>query len=252
MNADGAPGSVGAHSLEGRVALVTGGTGLVGRVVVARLRARGAATVSLSRSGAPVDGAQLALAADVGDEAALDAAIGRIEVDLGPVDILVHAVHPTLARRSRVAELTARDLTVQLDAVADYVAVVRRVVPGMRERGYGRVVYVSGALMARPALGNGAYGAAKSAASVITRYLALEEGRSGVTANIVAPSRVLDPDRPDPTTPELVELAAALRARMALPDWPRPDDVAAAIVGLVESPAITGQTLWITGGETIA
>jgi NAD(P)-dependent dehydrogenase (short-subunit alcohol dehydrogenase family) len=235
--------------MDARVALVTGGSGPIGMATIPRLNERGMAVVSLSRRGTAVDGADLALAADVTDESAVDAAVGRIEAELGPIDVLVHAAHPTGPMAINVAELTSSQLAAHFGAVAGYVAVLRRIVPSMRHRGYGRVVYVSGALMARPAPGHSAYGAAKSAGSAITRYLALEEGRFGITANVVAPGRVVDPAHPESQTPEQVVLAAQLKARMALPEWPSPADVADVISALVDMPAITGQTVWITGGE---
>jgi NAD(P)-dependent dehydrogenase (short-subunit alcohol dehydrogenase family) len=102
--------------------------------------------------------------------------------------------------------------------------------------------------------GLAAYGAAKSAASVLTRYLALEEGRNGITANVVAPGRVCEPDAPEPAEPAMRAVSDALRARMALERFPTPADVADVVVGLTfpHSDQLTAQTLWVTGGEPIA
>ncbi|WP_306205450.1 SDR family NAD(P)-dependent oxidoreductase [Actinoplanes sp. RD1] len=215
------------------VAVVAGGTGPIGKAVASRLAAAGFQVAVLAR-------------ADLAD---VDSAITGIEQSLGPVGVLVNAAHPRLHTPAPVASIDPADLAAHLGAVQLHAALCARVVPGMRSAGWGRVVYLSGALMARPVAGRGAYGAAKAAASVLTRYLALEEGRHGITANIVAPGRVADPG--EELSPEQEALAERLRETLALPDFPDPDDVADAVHTLVNLGALTGQTLWVTGGEPI-
>jgi NAD(P)-dependent dehydrogenase (short-subunit alcohol dehydrogenase family) len=242
------------------VALVAGGTGPIGRAVAGRLAEQGyqVAVHFRSRPDEAVDivaglpgPAHCAVGADLNDPAALEAAVSRVETELGPITVLVNAAHPGLRTPAVVAETTAPDLAAQLAGVQAHAALCARLVPGMRAGGWGRVVYVAGALMARPAPGLGAYGAAKSAATVLTRYLALEEGRHGITANVVAPGRVVDPSADEQLTPEQAAFSAVLLDRMALAAFPSPAEVAGAVLTLVESGALTGQTLWITGGEPI-
>ena len=148
-----------------------------------------------------------------------------------------------------VAESDRAHLSGQLAAVGDYAALCRRAVPAMRAQRWGRIVYVAGALISRPHPGLGAYGAAKAAAAVLTRYLALEEGREGITANIVAPGRVYDPA--DELDELHRDLSAQLLERTALGRFPTASEVAGAIGLLITSPQLTGQTLWVTGGEPI-
>jgi NAD(P)-dependent dehydrogenase (short-subunit alcohol dehydrogenase family) len=241
------------------VALVAGGTGPIGRAVAGGLAAHGFRVAVHFRSRpsaaeeilAGLPGSHLAVGADLCDPAALDAAVTRVETGLGPITVLVNAAHPSLRTPAVVAETTAPDLAAQLAGVQAHAALCSRVVPGMRKGGWGRIVYVAGALMARPAPGLGAYGAAKSAATVLTRYLALEEGRYGITANVVAPGRVVDPDADEELTPEQAALSAVLLQRMALPAFPGPAEVADAVLTLVRSGALTGQIIWVTGGEPI-
>jgi NAD(P)-dependent dehydrogenase (short-subunit alcohol dehydrogenase family) len=198
-----------------------------------------------------LSGEHLAVGADLTEPAELEEAVARVERELGPVAVLVNAAHPGNHPLGPVAGGDPAVLRAQLEAVTVHAALCSRVVPGMRAAGRGRVVYLSGALMSRPAPGFGAYAAAKSAATALTKYLALEEGQNGITANIVAPGRVVDPDEEADLTPEQAELSAQLLERMALPRFPSPADVAASVLTLVESPAITGQVLWVTGGEPI-
>ena len=81
----------------------------------------------------------------------------------------------------------------------------------------------------------------------------MEEGKYGITANVVAPGRVVDPDEPDDIPPDKRQLAEELQRRLALGAFPSPDDVANTIISLVrpEGRALTGQTIWVTGGEPI-
>ena len=242
------------------VAFVAGATGPVGQAVVRALAGEGARVAVHYRSDqesaqqlcASTVGDLLPLAADLTDEVALAAVAGAVEDAFGPVRLLINAAHPRRDVHHPVADTPGEDLLAQLDGTAGHAALLRRFVPGMRAAGGGRIVYIAGALMTRPAPGNGAYGAAKAAASVLTRYTALEEGRHGITANVVAPGRVVDPTAPEELTPERAALAAQLQDRMALPAFPTPQEVAATVLDLLAAPHVTGQTLWVTGGEPIA
>ncbi|GID30352.1 SDR family NAD(P)-dependent oxidoreductase [Paractinoplanes brasiliensis] len=237
------------------VALVAGGTGPIGRAVASALAGEGFRVAVHCRSRpdvaekvvAGLDGDHVAVRADLNNLDEMSELLRRI----GRVAVLVNAAHPALRNPAPVAGTTPADLTAQLAGVQAHAALCAQVVPGMRDQGWGRIVYVSGALMSRPAPGLGAYGAAKAAATVLTRYLALEEGRHGITANVVAPGRVTDPDEDEELTPEQAVLSARLLERMALPTFPTPAQVAAAVLTLVRSEALTGQTLWVTGGEPI-
>ncbi|MGP2442693.1 SDR family NAD(P)-dependent oxidoreductase [Streptomyces sp. JW3] len=243
-----------------RVALVAGGTGPIGRAVAAALAARGLRVALHCRSRraeaerivAALLGPHLAVAADLTDPVAVHRAVTEVEDRLGPVDVLVNAAHPALRRPTPVVETDPAVLAEQLAAVGAHAGLCARLVPGMRARGWGRVVYVSGASMVRPATGFGAYGAAKAAATALTRQLAWEEGRAGITANVVAPGRVVDPAGEPPLTGALAALSDALRQRMALPDFPTPAQVADAVTALLDADAVTGQTIWLTGGEPVA
>jgi NAD(P)-dependent dehydrogenase (short-subunit alcohol dehydrogenase family) len=250
-----------ASPLAGRAALVAGGSGQLGAEVARSLAAAGAAVVvhhHTNRAAAEAVAAAcpraVAIGADLTVAAEVDALFATAEAALGePVSVLVNAADPGGSEAAPVAELAPAQLERHLQGVRAHHLLCARAVPAMRAAGFGRIVFVSGALMARPAEGLAAYGAAKAAASTLTRYLALEEGRHGITANVVAAGRIVAPGEPEPAEPHLRELAARLLERMALKRFPTYAEVAETIVALT-LPAlspVTGQTLWVTGGEPI-
>jgi NAD(P)-dependent dehydrogenase (short-subunit alcohol dehydrogenase family) len=246
--------------LSGRVALVAGGSGALGSSVARGLAAAGAAVAVQYRGNreaaeavaSACDGA-IAVRAELTDPDAVERLFAEVSDRLGPPTVLVNAAHPGGPEATPVAELTPAALEVHLDGLRAYHLLCRGVLPGMRAAGFGRIVFVAGALMARPVPGLAAYGASKAAATTFTRFIALEEGRHGITANVVAPGRIVHEDEPEPEDPALRALAAKLLERMAFDHWPTYDEVAATIVSLT-LPALsplTGQTLWPTGGEPI-
>ncbi|GAA2245447.1 SDR family oxidoreductase [Herbiconiux moechotypicola] len=247
-------------ALAGEVAFVAGATGSLGREIVRELARLGATVVvhcRRDRAGAEalaesLPGSHLVVQADLSDPAALDAAFAEVENTVGPVTVLVNTTHESHGVVP-VAELTPEILDSQFGSVKVHAALVGRVVPGMRAHGWGRIVYISGALMSRPYPGFGAYGAAKSAATALTRYLSVEEGRNGITANVVAPGRVVDPADDEPLDATRQALSDRLLERTALGVFPSPLEVAQVVSMLVGpgSAALTGQTMWVTGGEPI-
>lgn len=242
--------------LAGQVALVAGATGAIGRHVVAELATAGAAVAVHYRRGSETADAlvaahpgAIAVGAELPGDAAADALLGTVEQRLGPVTILVNAVDPGVPTPTAVADLSDDRLAGCLAGVHVHHQLCRRAVPAMREAGHGRIVFLAGATMDRPAAGMAAYGAGKAAASVLTRYLALEEGRHGITANVVAPGRVAEPDAPEPDDPALRRLSVTAREASALGRFPTPLEVARTVAALA-SPGLahlTGQTIYVTG-----
>jgi NAD(P)-dependent dehydrogenase (short-subunit alcohol dehydrogenase family) len=199
--------------LAGRVALVTGASRGIGRAVSERLSEAGAAVAVLSTtepgSLAVADalrargGRSLAVAADVADPTALDRAVAEVERELGPVDILVNDAG--VALRSPLAEMTDADwdrvLSVNLHGPF---YLVRRCVPGMAERRWGRVVNVSSISGRLGTPGMTAYCASKWGLNGLTQALAAEVKERGVLVTAVLPGSVdTDMLRGSGWTPEM-------------------------------------------------
>ena len=231
--------------------------GTIGRAVCRALAAEGARLVMhyhANRAGLIEPGGthHRAVQADFASDNWRDAITEALNV-AGGADILVNTAHPA-AGGAPVGDLDPAVLRAHFATATLHAELAALVLPAMRARHWGRIVYVAGALMARPYPGMGAYAAAKAAGTVLTRYLALEEGRHGITANIVAPGRVVDPDVPaPPLDAKWQALSDRLLERAALGAFPSPADVADAVLGLLvpRASAMTGQTLWVTGGEPI-
>lgn len=174
--------------LAGRVALVVGGTGLIGSAVVERLRAEGATVVAASRR--TTDG----LVLDGSDENSVRAGVCAVLAEHGRLDALVVTAAPSArtldpARNSDPAQVLA---AVEAKALV-FLRVATAVVPSMRAAGYGRIVVVSGqnALLT----GNVAGSVRNAATIVVAKNLADELAGTGVAVNAVNPAVVrADPD----------------------------------------------------------
>ena len=244
----------------GSVALLAGATSALGEAIAHRLHAQGCAVGLLTR-GNPAAAQRLAaelgdsglpVQADAADTTAVRTAVRTVAERFGPVDVLVNAAHTGMVSKVAVADCNEVVLERQLSAVTMHARFVSAVVPDMRHQKFGRIIYISGALMARPAAGYGAFAAAKAAATALTRHVALEEGRHGITANIIAPGPIRLTDHQLPLG-AAAQLAEQLLSRSALGAFPTNEEVAA-IAGYLAGPltgAITGQTIWMTGGEPI-
>ncbi len=213
---------------EGRVVLITGSTGGLGPAVAASFARDGARLVLAGRHAERLDrlAAELGLAPDRGLPLTVDlrdrdqtrAAIARVHDAFGGVDVLVHLVGGW-SGGTAVVDLEPGELTAMLDPhLWMTLNVTQAVLPGMLERGWGRIVAVSSPFAADPGPRGAAYAIAKSAEETLIRTVSREVASSGVTANVLvvkaidtAHARETDPSPKHAswTTPE--EAAAAIR-----------------------------------------
>ena len=211
--------------LSGHVAIVTGGGRGLGRAVAERLAGMGAAVVVASRNAPELDevvkgikragGRALAQTADIGDERQVQELVLAAERFVGPATILVNnagIVDPMVPLARSNATLWLRSVAINVGGT--YLA-TRAVLPGMLDRGYGRIVMILSGAATRPSPGWTAYSAGKAAVLQMTRSLALELGGTGVTAAAFNPG-YMD-----------TEMQERIR-RTSTADFPRSDEYRAA------------------------
>jgi len=241
-----------------RVALVTGSSRGLGRHIALRLATDGFA---VAVNGHSPDGDADRVAAeireqrgvaepfvgDVTEEAEVGELIGAIDLKLGPVSVLVlNATGPQ--PEAPLEEVVWEDHLEQLDFfVKSPVLLGRAVVPGMRERGWGRIVEIDSEVVDLPPPGRSAYVTAKSAQVGLTRSWARELAPHGITVNAVSPGFVpVERHANVPTEVRDSYLASVPAGRMGTPE-----EVAHAVSFFASEAAgfITGQRLVVDGGR---
>ena len=185
--------------------------------------------------------------ADVTDTDAVGALVAAIERDLGPVDVLVlNATGPQ--PDAPLLAVGWEDHLAQLDFfVKSPVLLVRALLPGMRERGYGRIVQIDSEIFDSPPPGRSAYAAAKGGQIGLARAWARELAPDGITVNCVAPGFIPVERHEDvPCDERAAYLATVPAGRMGTPA-----DVAGAVAFFASEAAgfVTGQRLVVDGGR---
>jgi NAD(P)-dependent dehydrogenase (short-subunit alcohol dehydrogenase family) len=248
---------------QSQIALVTGGSRGIGRAISRRLAAEGAAVcVNYAARAAEAEslvaeiqasgGRAFALAADVSDAVAVQLMVERVAAEFGPVSILVNnagiSVPGTLATYDPAA--MARMRKVNVDGV---IHTVRAVMGGMAEKNYGRIINIaSNAAIGTALPGTTFYGATKAEVLILTRRMAMELGRSGITVNAVAPGWIVtEMARAGRTEEEFQARVEMISARSMVGRPGKPEDIAAAVAYLASPEAgfITAQVLTVDGGR---
>lgn len=236
--------------LKGRRAFVTGGSKGIGAAIVRRLCLLGAEVVlsaqdmALAEAVAAQTGAR-AVRLDVTDLAAASKAVR----DHGPFDILVNNAgqdqHAFFT--DTTPEQWRQLLAVNLEAVF---ATVHAALPAMQAARWGRIVNVGSEAGRQGSRGGSVYAAAKGGVIAFTKSLARENGRYGITANVVAPGPVDTPLLRKAVAGGGDKLLAAMKGATLLNRLGTPEEVAAAVAFLVSEEAgfITGETLGVSGG----
>jgi 3-oxoacyl-[acyl-carrier protein] reductase len=251
--------------LTGHVCLVTGSTAGIGLETARLLAAEGARVVVTGRDEARVDeakevaGAALGLATNLSRHDEPARVVAEVERELGPVDVLVNNVGT--ARQVGFEELTEADweATWQLN-VMSYIRTVRAVVPGMRERGGGRIVNVSSTAGKRPSTGMPDYSVSKAAVLSLSRLVADLYAKDGILCNAVAPGPTASPawlapggladQAAERSGKDREEVLKGVGAGRPLGRLAEPEEIAAVIVFLCSDRAgyVTGAAWGVDGG----
>jgi 3-oxoacyl-[acyl-carrier protein] reductase len=242
--------------LEGRVALVTAGSKGIGRAIAEGLAAEGARVALTSRSAdtaaevaAQIEGAR-GYAFDADDLDAVPPLLERVQSDLGPIDIYIANTggppggEPLSFTRDQW-EAAHRTL------IVSPMAVLERVLPGMRERGFGRVIAIGSMSVREPIDVLQLSNAHRTGLVAAFKVLAREYARDNVTLNTVHPGRIAT-DRLADTSGSLEAAEADARETVPAARLGTPEECAAPAVFLCSTQAayITGTTVLVDGGLT--
>jgi gluconate 5-dehydrogenase len=243
--------------LDGRVALVTGGSSGIGRGMAFALAGAGARVVLLARGEAALketvaeleaDGGVAAwVSADLSDRSAVTAGADEAAEAFGEPDILVNCAGINL--RPPMPELTVGewDQTMAVNLTAPFL-LGQRFGPAMAERGWGRIINVTSQQYHRAFGNSGGYGPSKGGLAALTRSQSEAWSRSGVTVNSVCPGFV--PTALNAMIANDPKRSAAMVARTMVGRNGAPEDFAGAAVFLASdaSAFVTAQTVYVDGG----
>jgi len=230
--------------LQGRAALVTGGSRGLGLAMAAGLASAGADVMLASRH---LEEAEVA--ADVTDAGQVERLIATATETLGRVDILINSAGINI--RGPIAELTPAQFgqVMTVNVTGTWLA-CRAVLPGMRARGWGRIINVASALGLVGLAGRTPYSASKGAVIQLTRTLALETAADGITVNALCPGPFLT--EMNRAIADTEQTRRDLIGATALGRWGRLEEIQAAALFLASPGAsyVTGAALPVDGGWT--
>ena len=236
-------------SLHGRAALVTGGSRGIGAAIVRSLAHAGAAVAvnyreRASEANALVDaigeagGRAIAIAADVSQPDAVARMVQHATSDLGPLDILINNAGIAVVRGIDDLSETDFDRTIAVNLKSVFLC-TQAVLPAMRSKRWGRIVNISsGAARGAGAIGPH-YNASKAGIEGLTRGYAARLVKEGITVNAVAPSLI---------ETDMMKGQHDLLRRIPVGRFGKAEEVAQAVMMLLDNPYMTGQTIAMSGG----
>lgn len=234
--------------LSGRVALVTGASGGIGAAIARTLAGAGAKVAvgyssNSDKAEALVDelgGEARAFGADLEDPAAPRQLIAQIERDLDPVEILI--ANHGIGRRATYQEVDAEvfDRTLAINLRAPFL-LAREVLGGMRQRGFGRILFISSVAALRGGIVGPDYAASKAGLHGLTHFLASRVASDGVTVNALAPGFV--------ETEMLPGDPHELGQDIPVGRIGRPEEIADLAMAILTNGYLTSKVLSIDGGS---
>ncbi len=239
----------------GRIAVVTGGTRGIGRAISATLKEAGytvAATYAGNDEAAQECAQSLGVSVfkwDVCDYGACETGIARVEQETGPVDVLVN--NAGITRDSMLhkmdEEMWHAVIRTNLDSMYNMCKVV---LPGMRDRNFGRIVNISSINGQKGQMGQTNYSAAKAGVIGFTKALAQETARKGITVNCIAPGYI-DTDMVAAVPQDALD---KIIATIPVGRLGKAEEIAHCVMFLADERAgfVTGSVVTANGGQYIA
>jgi 3-oxoacyl-[acyl-carrier protein] reductase len=252
--------------LKGRTALVLGGGGGLGRAIAKSLATEGANVAVAGIGSTSIDGTITDLKAiggecmgliwDLADLSVINANISKIESEIGPVDILVNNTGgpPPASAAGQHLALWAGQFQ---SMVLSIIAITDRVLPGMKSRGWGRILTSTSSGVIAPILNLAISNALRLSLVGWSKTLAREVGKDGITANIVVPGRIatsrvaaLDNAKAKREGRSAEEVAAESQGSIPLGRYGKPKEYADVVAFLASERAayITGSVIRVDGG----
>ncbi|HEX5612574.1 MAG TPA: SDR family oxidoreductase [Burkholderiales bacterium] len=245
-------------SLDGKVALITGGSSGIGRAIAGALAEAGAKIVLVARREAELEAARREIGAaaaavpcDLTDRAALAECAQAAGGFFGPPDILVSAAGVNIRRPMLEITEADWDATLKINLEAPFF-LAQQLAPAMIERGWGRILNIASLQSVRAFGNSGPYGASKGGVMQLTRAQAEAWSKHGVTANAIAPGFFATP-LTAPVARDPVRWNAMAERTMIGRNGEMPDLAGVAVfLASRASDYITGQTIFVDGGFSAA
>ena len=250
---------------EGRTAVVTGGGGGIGGAACRRFAEEGAAVAVLDRRQDAAEAVAAAIraeggraqawACDITDRAGVDAAVAACEAALGPIDVLVNNAGWDVFRPFTKTAPADWERLIAINLVGA-LHMHHAVLPLMAARKRGRIVNIASDAARVGSSGEAVYAACKGGLVALSKTLAREHARHGITVNVVCPgpteTALFEDYKQGAGNPE--KLVEAFTRSIPLGRIGRPDDLPGAIVFFASDDAgyVTGQVLSVSGGLTMA
>ncbi|MDC1287429.1 SDR family oxidoreductase [Gammaproteobacteria bacterium] len=243
--------------LSGKIALVTGSVAGLGKAMAMALARQGATVILNGRSEEHLETAKQEFSLlgldvykacfDTGDLNAAASRLKTINSDLGAIDILINNV--AYRNRKSVQEFAIGDMDKMLAKnLSAPFELARLIAPAMMSKGWGRIINVSSVVASIASDGDATYVAAKGGLESLTRALAVEYGKGGVTVNAISPGFCRTESNRQ--LAEDASLNEWLEGRTILGRWAEPEELAGVAVFLASNASsyVTGQTIQVDGG----